>query len=69
MRNRKIWSVPVLCAGCLLLAILAGCLLMTCVYALPTGRMLTNVVESFESIDTEGGSFSWAPGYLSLIHI
>ena len=63
MRNRKIWSVPVLCAGCLLCAILAGCLLMTCVYALPTGRMLTNVAESFESIDTEGGSFSWAPGY------
>lgn len=36
---------------------------MTCVYALPTGRMLTQVDRSFESIDQEGGSFYWAPGY------
>lgn len=47
----------------LLAAILLGTALMTCVYILPTGRMQTNVAESVEIIDTEGGSFSWAPGY------
>ena len=47
----------------LLAAVLLGTVLMTCAYILPTGRMQTNVAESFETIDTEGGSFTWAPGY------
>ena len=47
----------------LLAAIIAGTVLMIGVYILPTGRMLTNVAESIEIIDTEGGSFTWAPGY------
>ena len=47
----------------LLAAILLGTVLVTCAYILPTGRMRTNVAESFETIDTEGGSFTWAPGY------
>ena len=47
----------------LLVSIAAGTVLMIGVYMLPTGRMLTNVAESYEIIDTEGGSFTWAPGY------
>ena len=47
----------------LLVSIATGTVLMIGVYMLPTGRMLTNVVESYEIIDTEGGSFTWAPGY------
>ena len=47
----------------LLAAIFAGTVLMIGVYCLPTGRMLTNAAESYEIIDTEGGSFTWAPGY------
>ena len=47
----------------LLVSIAAGTVLMIGIYMLPTGRMLTNVAESYEIIDTEGGSFTWAPGY------
>lgn len=47
----------------LLVSIAAGTVLMIGVYILPTGRMLTNAAESYEIIDTEGGSFTWAPGY------
>ena len=47
----------------LLVSIAAGTVLMIGVYMLPTGQMLTNVDESYEIIDTEGGSFTWAPGY------
>ncbi len=47
----------------LLAAIAAGTVLMIGVYLLPTGRMLTNAAASYEIIDTEGGSFTWAPGY------
>ena len=47
----------------LLAAVVLGTGVMTAVYMLPTGRMLTNVAESIETIDTEGGSFTWAPGY------
>ena len=45
----------------LLVSIAAGTVLMIGVYMLPTGRMLTNVAESYEIIDTEGGSLTLAP--------
>ena len=62
--NRKKALKGVLTALAILLAaILVGTMLMIGVYILPTGRMLTNVAESIEIIDTEGGSFTWAPGY------
>lgn len=65
LQAKKTARILLTCTGSLLVAILVGCLLMTCVYALPTGRMQTKVSESIASIDTEGGSFSWAPGYSS----
>lgn len=63
MRSKTIRSVLLLTLGSLLIGILSGFFLMTCAYALPTWRMRTNVTESIASIDTEGGSFYWAPGY------
>lgn len=46
---------------CLLLAVLLGAAAMTAVYALPTGRMHTNVDRSIPLLENEGGSFFWAP--------
>lgn len=46
---------------CLLLAVLLGTAAMTAVYALPTGRMHTNVDRSIPLLENEGGSFFWAP--------
>ncbi len=50
-----------LCLVCLLLSILLGVAAMTCVYLLPTGRMLTKADESIPILENEGGSFYWAP--------
>lgn len=63
MKYKTILQNVLTALAVLLAAILLGTLLITCVYVLPTGRMLTKVAESFETIDTEGGSFTWAPGY------
>lgn len=63
MNHKTIIRSVLTALAVLLTAILLGTVLMTCVYVLPTGRMLTNVAESVETIDTEGGSFTWAPGY------
>lgn len=52
-----------ICVGSLLAAILLGCILMTCAYKMPTYRMLPHVVQSDYSIDVEGSSYYWAPGY------
>lgn len=52
-----------ICVGSLLTAILLGCILMTCAYKMPTYRMLPHVVQSDYSIDVEGSSYYWAPGY------
>ena len=52
-----------ICVGSLLAAILLGCILMTCAYKMPTYRMLPHVVQSEYSIDMEGSSYYWAPGY------
>ena len=52
-----------ICVGSLLSAILLGCILMTCAYKMPTYRMLPHVVQSDYSIDVEGSSYYWAPGY------
>ena len=52
-----------ICVGSLLSAILLGCILMTCAYKMPTYRMLPHVVQSEYSIDMEGSSYYWAPGY------
>ena len=49
------------CCLTLLASILAGILLMTCVYMLPTGRMLTQADRSLPIFENEGTSFCWAP--------
>lgn len=63
MKYKTILRNTLTALSVLLAAILLGTALMTGVYSLPTGRMLTNVAESVDTIDTEGGSFTWAPGY------
>lgn len=63
MRSKNVLTVLFMAFASIAAAILAGCVLMTCVYALPTGRMLTNLSEGYESITSEGSSFNWAPGY------
>ena len=49
------------CLLWLLISVLVGTVLMTAVYALPTGRMHTNVDRSIPLLENEGGSFFWAP--------
>lgn len=49
------------CCVCLLLSILLGILAMTCVYILPTGRMLTQADRSLPLFENEGTGFFWAP--------
>ena len=63
MNRKKALSGVLRALAVLLAAIAAGTVLMIGAYILPTGRMLTNVAESIETLDTEGGSFTWAPGY------
>lgn len=49
------------CLLWLLISVLVGTVLMTAVYAIPTGRMHTNVDRSIPLLENEGGSFFWAP--------
>lgn len=63
MKSKELLKGVLTAFAVLLAALVLGTMLMTAVYVLPTGRMLTNVDKSFESIDMEGGSFTWAPGY------
>lgn len=61
MNFRKITKKCIVCILCLLLSILLGVLAMTCVYALPTGRMRNNLVEIEYVLDAEGSGYFWAP--------
>ena len=62
MNIKSFGQAALRCLGCLLLSILAGIFIMTCVYALPTGRMLTQADRSLPIFETEGTGFFWAPG-------
>ena len=55
--------LPLLLRGALslLAAILAGVVLLTAVYALPTARMRHNVSISLPYILSEGDRYQWAP--------
>lgn len=61
MTRKSFGKAGLKCFVCLLLSILAGILLMTCVYILPTGRMLTQADRSLPVFENEGTSFCWAP--------
>ena len=65
MNVKSLGKAVLICCVCLILSILLGILAMTCVYALPTGRMLTQADRSLPIFETEGSSFSWAPGEAS----
>ena len=59
-RNKALRNLG-LTLGSLLAAILAGAVLMTAVYALPTARMRHNVSISLPYILAEGDRYQWAP--------
>ena len=60
--NLKLFGKAALkCCLVLLASILAGIVLMSCVYMLPTGRMLTQADRSLSIFENEGTSFCWAP--------
>lgn len=61
MRLKNLCTAAGKCLLCLLLAVLLGTAAMTAVYALPTGRMHTNVDRSIPLLENEGSSFFWAP--------
>lgn len=61
MTRKSFGKAGLKCFVCLLLSILAGILLITCVYILPTGRMLTQADRSLPIFENEGTSFCWAP--------
>lgn len=61
MKNQRIWRDAGFALGSLLLAVLAGILLLTAVYALPTDRMRHNVEISLPYLLTEGDRYQWAP--------
>ena len=65
MNVKSLSKAALICCICLILSILLGVLAMTCVYILPTGRMLTQADRSLPIFETEGTSFSWAPGETS----
>lgn len=63
MQPKKLLRSIGICIGSVLLAIVIGCILMTCAYVMPTYRMLPHVVQSEDTIDLEGSYYWWAPGY------
>lgn len=63
MQPKKLLRSIGICIGSVLLAIVIGCILMTCAYVMPTYRMLPHVVQSEDSINVEGSAYYWAPGY------
>ena len=62
MRVKSMGKAALVCCVCLILSILLGILVMTCVYILPTGRMLTQADRSLPVFENEGTGFFWAPG-------
>lgn len=61
MKKKDVFSLLGLSVGSLLAAILAGVVLLTAVYALPTRRMRHNVSISLPYILAEGDRYQWAP--------
>lgn len=61
MKKKDVFSLLGLSAASLLAAILAGVVLLTAVYALPTRRMRHNVSISLPYILSEGDRYQWAP--------
>lgn len=61
MHVKSFGKAALVCCVCLILSILLGILAMTCVYILPTGRMLTQADSSLEIFENEGTGFFWAP--------
>lgn len=61
VKKKDVFSLLGLSAASLLAAILAGVVLLTAVYALPTRRMRHNVSISLPYILAEGDRYQWAP--------
>ena len=61
MNKKDILPLLLRSALSLLAAILAGVVLLTAVYALPTARMRHNVSISLPYILSEGDRYQWAP--------
>ena len=61
MKKKDVFSLLGLSVGSLLAAILAGVVLLTAVYALPTRRMRHNVSISLPYLLAEGDRYQWAP--------
>lgn len=62
MNIKSIGKAALVCCVCLISSILLGILALTCVYILPTGRMLTQADRSLPVFENEGSGFFWAPG-------
>lgn len=61
VKKKTALSLLGLSAASLVAAVLAGILLMTCAYALPTARMRYHVSLSLPYIEQEGDFYWWAP--------
>ena len=61
MNPKSLGRYALRCFLWLLVSVLLGVLLLTAVYALPTGRMHTNVDRSIPLLENEGSGFFWAP--------
>lgn len=61
VKKKDVFSLLGLSVGSLLAAILAGVVLLTAVYALPTRRMRHNVSISLPYLLAEGDRYQWAP--------
>ena len=61
MKKKPALSLLGLSAASLIAAVLAGIILMTCAYALPTARMRYHVSLSLPYIEQDGDFYWWAP--------
>jgi len=61
MKQKSVLRPLALTAGSLVIAVLAGILLLTCVYALPTEQMRYHVSLSLPYLQDEGDFYRWAP--------
>lgn len=65
MRRNSLGKCVLVSLLCLCLSVVLGVLSLTCVCALPTGRMLTKAAESVPILEQEGSGFYWAPDRVS----
>lgn len=65
MKQKKIFPLFGMTAASLVIAIVAGILLLTCAYALPTARMRYHVSLNLPYLEQDGDYYFWAPYHQS----